>query len=137
MKAAGINWVLFRPKGRREHRRQLGLLAPADAIASAQIEAATTASRRDRERVASTRQRDKNEARYRAEFEDAVMQWLSFSSEHAAMARTIAQGAVDRAAVVGSGRVGRTKTVSLEDPRRWRRGRSSVTAFLDEHRKPD
>jgi hypothetical protein len=36
VKAAGEYWVLFRPKGRREHRRQLGLLAPADAIASAQ-----------------------------------------------------------------------------------------------------
>ena len=47
VKAACIYWVLFRPKGRREHRRQLGLLAPADAIASAQIEAGTTASRRD------------------------------------------------------------------------------------------
>lgn len=115
VKAAGIYWVLFRPKGRREHRRQLGLLAPAEAIASAQVEAEATASRRDRGRAAGTRQRDKNEARYRAEFEDAVMQWLNFSSEHAAMAREIAHGAVDRAAVVGSGRVGRTKTVTLED----------------------
>ena len=62
VKAAGIYWVLFRPKGRREHRRHLGVLAPTGAIASAQIEAGTTGSRRERERVASTRQRDKNEA---------------------------------------------------------------------------
>ena len=131
VKAAGVYWVLFRPKGRREHRRQLGLLAPADAIASARIEADTTASRRDRERVASTRQRDKNEARYRAEFTDAVMRWLNFSSEHAAIASEIARGAADRAAVVGSGRVGRTKTVTLED-----RAALAARAFI-RHRYTD
>lgn len=59
---------MFRPKGRREHRRQLGLLAPAAAIASAQAAADATA-RREIERVTSTRQRDKNEAAYRTEFE--------------------------------------------------------------------
>lgn len=131
VKAAGIYWVLFRPKGRREHRRQLGVLAPTGAIASAQIEADTTASRRERERVASTRQRNKNEATYRAEFEDAVMQWLNFAPEHAAMASQIAHGAVDRAAVVGSGRVGRTKTLTLED-----RAALAARAFI-RHRYTD
>lgn len=131
VKAAGIYWVLFRPKGRREHRRQLGLLAPADAIASAQVEADATASRRDRERLASGRQRGKNQAAYRAEFEDAVSQWLNFSSEHAALASEIAHGAVDRAAVVGSGRVGRTKTVTLED-----RAALAARAFI-RHRYTD
>ena len=128
VKAAGVYWVLFRPKGRREHRRQLGLLAPADAIASAQIEADTTASRREHERIASARQRDKNEAVYRAEFVDAVMQWLNFPSEHAAMASEIARGAADRAAVVGSGRVGRTKTLTLED-----RAALAARAFIRHH----
>jgi hypothetical protein len=115
VKAAGIYWVLFRPRGRREHRRQLGLLAPAEVIAAARIEADTTATQRERGRVAGARQRVKNEAAYRAEFEDAVIRWLEFSSEHAALACQIARGAVDRAAVVGSGRVGRTKTLSLDD----------------------
>jgi hypothetical protein len=115
VKAAGVYWVLFRPKGRREHRRQLGLLAPTDAIASAQSAADATAARRETKRVASSRQRDRNEAAYRAEFEEAVMQWLCFSPAHAALASEIAHGAADRAAVVGSGRVGRTKTLSLED----------------------
>lgn len=131
VKAAGVYWVLFRPRGRRAHRRQLGLLAPADAIASAQIEAVTTASRREHERVAGTRQRNKSEATYRDEFEDAVMQWLNFSSEHATMASEIARGAADRAAVVGSGRVGRTKTLTIED-----RAALAARAFI-RHRYTD
>jgi Uncharacterized conserved protein (DUF2293) len=115
VKAAGAYWVLFRPKGRRAYGRQLGLLAPANTIASAQALADATAARRGIERQADARQRDKNEAVYRAEFEDAVIQWLCFAPAHAALASEIARGAADRAAVVGSGRVGRTKTLSLED----------------------
>ena len=131
VKAAGTYWVLFRPKGRREHRRQLGVLAPSGAIASARIEADTTASRRERGRVAGSRQRDKNEATYRAHFEEAVMQWLNFAPEHSATASEIAHGAVDRAAVVGSGRVGRTKTLTLED-----RAALAARAFI-RHRYTD
>ena len=115
VKAAGVYWVLFRPKGRREHRRQLGLLAPAGSIASALVAAETTASSRQRARVASSRQRDKIEVSYRAEFEQAVIRWLNFSSVHGELAGEIARGAVDQAAVVGSGRVGRTKTLTLDD----------------------
>jgi hypothetical protein len=114
VKTAGVYWVLFRPKGRREHRRQLGLLAPAETIATARAAADATASRRELARAAGARQRDKNEAAYRVEFEAAVMRWLGFSPEHAALAREIAQGAANRAAVVGSGRVGRTQTLTLE-----------------------
>ena len=131
VKAAGVYWVLFRPKGRREHRRQLGLLAPAAAIASAQAAADATAARREIERVASTRQRDKNETAYRTKFEEAVIQWLRFSPAHAAVASDIAHGAADRAAVVGSGRVGRTKTLSLED-----RAALAARAFI-RHRYTD
>jgi Uncharacterized conserved protein (DUF2293) len=115
VKVAGVYWVVFRPKGRREHRRQLGVLAPAEAIASARASADTTAARREIQRATSARQRDRSEAAYRAEFEDAVIRWFGFAPEHAALASEIAHGAADRAAVVGSGRVGRTKTLGLED----------------------
>jgi hypothetical protein len=114
-KAQGAYWVLFRPKGRREHRRQLGLIAPVEVIASAKAAADATAARREIERQAGARQRDKNESVYRAEFEDAVIRWLSFAPADVALAREIACGATERAAVVGSGRVGRTKTLSLEE----------------------
>ncbi len=97
----------------------------------AQAAADATAARREIERVASTRQRDKNEAAYRTEFEAAVMHRLRFSPAHAAVAGDIARGAVDRAAVVGSGHVGRTKTLSLED-----RAALAARAFI-RHRYTD
>ena len=52
---------------------------------------------------------------YRAEFEQAVLGWLAFASEHDAVAHDIAAHAAERAAVVGSGRVGRTKTLTLDE----------------------
>ncbi len=60
-------------------------------------------SRRQTQRVAGARQRDKKEAAYRVEFEQAVLAWLDFASEHMAVAGDIARNAVDRATVVGSG----------------------------------
>jgi hypothetical protein len=115
VKAAGAHWVLFQPKGRRAHRRLLGLLAPTEAIAAARVAAAATVSKRETQRVAGARQRARSEAVYRAEFEQAVLRWLDFAPEHNAVAHDIAAHAVERAAVVGSGRVGRTKTLSLDD----------------------
>ncbi len=114
-KAAGRYWTLYQPKGRRAHRRLLGLLAPADAIDAARTAAAATAATRETKRAAGARQRAKAEVGYQAEFEQAILLWLDFAPEHAEIARDIAANAVERAAVVGSGRVGRTRTLSLED----------------------
>jgi hypothetical protein len=120
--------VLYQPKGRRAHRRVLGLLAPSPAIAAARSAAEDTLARRQTQRVSGARQRDKKEAAYRIEFEQAVLRWLDFASEHAAVAADIARNAVDRAAVVGSGRVGRTKTLSLED-----RAALAARAYIRHH----
>ena len=115
VKAAGTYWVLFRPKGRHQHRRRLGLLAPADAIAAAKASAATTLASREVSREAGARRRELSEAAYRAEFADAVRRWLDFAPEHAGLADDIAVNAAERAAVVGSGRVGRARTLSLDE----------------------
>ena len=115
VKAAGVYWILFRPKSRGAHRRQLGLLAPAEAIASSRAAADATAERRAVGREAGARQRAEREVAYRGEFEDAVVQWLSFAPAHSALASEIARGAADRAVAVGSGRVGRTTTLGLEE----------------------
>ncbi len=53
--------------------------------------------------------------RYREQLIEAILAYLAFASEHAALAQQIAEDAAARAAVVGSGRVGRTRTISLED----------------------
>ncbi len=115
VKAAGDYWVLFQPKGRSAHRRLLGLLAPTDAIDAACAAAEATLTKRETQRSAGAQQRAKHEAAYREEFEQAVLRWLGFAPDHAAVAHEIASHAVERAAVVGSGRVGRTKTLSLDE----------------------
>ncbi|MDP2292173.1 MAG: DUF2293 domain-containing protein [Actinomycetota bacterium] len=131
VKAAGDHWVVFRPKGRGQHRRQLGVLAPVEAIAAAREAAAATASRRETQRESSSRQRERAETAYRAEFEDAVRQWLAFAPKHQVLADEIARGAADRAAVVGSGRVGRTKMLTLDE-----RAALAARAFI-RHRHTD
>lgn len=94
---------------------QRALTAPADAISAARTAAEETAATRETKRAAGARQRAKAEVGYRREFEQAILLWLDFAPEHAEIAHDIAANAVERAAVVGSGRVGRTRTLSLED----------------------
>lgn len=129
VKAGGLYWVVWRPKGRnREHRRILGLVAPAEAIAAARAAATDTAELRAKQRVSNARHRERSEADYRAEFVVAVLQWLDFTDEHQALAEAIAAGSAEQAAVVGSGRVGRTKTLSLDE-----RAALAARAYIRHH----
>jgi hypothetical protein len=116
VKAGGVYWNAWRPRGRdRPHRRRLGLFAPTASISHARAEAEVTAQRRARQRVVSARSRDKAEESYREEFRAAVVVWLDFAPEHVALAEEIANATAERAVVVGSGRVGRTKLLPLEE----------------------
>ena len=68
VKAAGMYWVAWRPRGRnRAHRRRLGLWAPKEAVETAWAEAAATKSQRAQRREQSTQQREKQEVVYRDE----------------------------------------------------------------------
>ena len=116
VKAGGVYWNAWRPRGRnRPHRRRLGVFAPAAAISQARTDADGTAERRARQRVVGARSRDKAEDAYREEFKAAVLAWLDFASEHAALAEEIANATAKRAVVVRSGRVGRTNLLPLEE----------------------
>lgn len=116
VKAAGVFWVAWRPRGRnRQHRRRLGLWAPKEAIEAAEAEAAATEEQRTTRRESSARSRAKQEAAYRDELEEALRRFLAFTPEHLHLADEIAQEAATRAAEVGSGRVGRTRTLSLDE----------------------
>ena len=116
VKAAGAYWIAWRPRGRnRPHRRKLGLFAPTTAIVRARDDAEKTTARRAKKREANARHRDKVEDAYRLDFTAAVLTWLDFAPEHAVLAEEIANSAADRAVVVGSGRVGRTRLLPLEE----------------------
>lgn len=115
-KAGGAYWVAYKPRGRnRPHRRLLGLWAPAETIAAARTVAAETAERRAKGRAVGVRQRARAEEKYATELQSAIIGFLGFAPEHEQLARDIAEQGAERAAVVGSGRVGRTRTISLEE----------------------
>ncbi len=116
VKGAGLYWVAWRPRGRsRPHRRKLGLWAPAEAIERARAAADQTASRRARGRQQGARQRARAEDRYRTELAAAIVDFLAFRTAYQELAIEIADGAARQAAEVGSGRVGRTRTLSVEE----------------------
>jgi hypothetical protein len=116
VKASGMYWVAFRPRGRnRPHRRRLGLWAPKETIQTAWTEAAATQEQRAKQREQGAKAREKQEVVYRDELEEAIRLFLAFAPEHTALADEIAREAATRAAAVGSGRVGRTRTLSLEE----------------------
>lgn len=116
VKAAGDYWLAWKPRTRsRPHRRLIGVWAPRSAIEAARVAAEATAAKRARQRQQGEAHRQRREAVYQAELRDAIMTFLDFGTAHAALAEQIAGGASARAAVVGSGRVGRTRTIGLED----------------------
>jgi hypothetical protein len=90
-------------------------MAPKTTIDEARAAAETTAEQRARRRTADTTYRDRNEARYRKELAAAIVTYLDFAPEHARLALEIAERAAARAGEVGSGRVGRTRLLSLEE----------------------
>lgn len=116
VKGDGLYWVAWRPRGKgRPHRRLLGLWAPAEVIAQALDVAKQTAEKRIVHRERGVRQRARTEDRYRDDLAAAIHDFLAFAPHHQELATQIAQGAAVLAARVGSGRVGRTRTLPLEE----------------------
>lgn len=116
VKAAGTFWVAWRPRGRnRPHRRRLGLWAPNETIEAAKAEAAATVEERSKRSEQSARSRVQQEDAYRDELEDTIRRFLAFAPEHVELADEIAREAATRAAEVGSGRVGRTRMLSVDE----------------------
>lgn len=116
VKAAGTFWVAWRPRGKnRPHRRRLGIWAPKTAIEEAWAEAAATEAERARQRERGAKSRERQEVVYRDELADAIRRFLNFTPEHSELAEEIAAETATRAAAVGSGRVGRTRTLSVDE----------------------
>ena len=119
VKAAGRYWLPWQPRSRhRPHRRLLGLWAPAEAIRAAEARADQTAGKRAAARTVNARTRARREERYQDQLREAVLAFLGFAPSYADLAEQIAVETAAHAAVVGSGRVGRTQRLSLEEKAR-------------------
>ena len=126
VKAAGAYWLSWQPRSRhRQHRRLLGLWAPSQAIADAQVRAEATAERREAKRTLGAQSRGRQEERYRRELEDAIVRFLAFAPDYQELAQRIAKETAAHAAVVGSDRVGRTRKLTLDE-----RAALSVRAYI-------
>jgi hypothetical protein len=116
VKAAGRYWLCWQPRSRhRAHRRLLGLWAPAEAIRAAEDRAKQTTVKRAAARQVSALSRARREDRYQGDLREAVLAFLNFAPQHAELAEQIAAETAAHAAVVGSGRVGRTQLLSLQE----------------------
>ena len=116
VKSAGQYWLCWQPRSRhRAHRRLLGLWAPAEAIRAAEERAKETSDKRAAARRVSAQSRARHEDRYQADLREAVLAFLNFAPQHTELAAQIAAETAAHAAVVGSGRVGRTRLLGLEE----------------------
>ena len=132
VKAAGRYWLAWLPRTRsRQHRRLVGLWAPSTTIDEARSAAEQSATARARKRVVNARGRAVHEERYRDDFTSAVVAFLDFAPEHAALGQEIAFSVAAHATVISSGRVGRARQVPLDE-----RAELAARAFI-RHRYTD
>jgi hypothetical protein len=92
-----------------------GVVGAGATIASAHQAAESTRVARESRRAAGARSLARQESRYQGELAEAIVSYLAFSADHDALALSIAASASERAAVVGSGRVGRTRVLTLQE----------------------
>jgi hypothetical protein len=125
VKAAGEYWVVQEKKGRKVFSR--GVWAPAATIdrIRAELEAERSTEGFAKKKEAAARRREKAQAEYVEDFFGAVVTFLAFHPNHAALADRLARAVTEHATPVGSGTVARTKRIPVE-----RRAEAAVIAWL-------
>jgi len=125
VKAAGDHWTVQEKKGRKVF--SLGVWAPAATIdrIRAELEGERSTAGYVKRKEADARRRDKAQAEYVEDFFGAVVTFLAFHPNHAALAGLLARAVTDHATPVGSGTVARTKRIPVE-----KRAEAAVIAWM-------
>jgi hypothetical protein len=125
VKAGGPAWTVQEKKGRKTFSR--GVWAPAERIAAirAELDAERSTGAYAKRRVADTARRERKHTEYVEDFRGAVLTFLDFAPNHAALAELLADAVTQHATPVGSGTVARTQRIPIE-----RRAESAVIAWL-------
>jgi hypothetical protein len=125
VKASGPTWTVQEKHGLRTFSR--GIWAPASVVAAVQGELASERSSPayEKQRAASVRRRQKEQASYVEDFSTAVLNFLAFDPCHAELARRLARAVTEHATPVGSGTVARTQRIPIEQ-----RAEAAVIAWL-------
>lgn len=125
VKTAGPSWTVKEKRGRKQFSR--GVWAPSETIARLRSE--LRVEREDpkyaRRLEAGRARRAVEQARYAAQFELTVLEFLAFAPRHAELGRRVAKAIAAHAVPVGSGTVARTKRISVE-----RRAEAATIAWL-------
>ena len=92
--------------GKRGALKTVGLLVPAESLKKVSGKSKSSASK--------VSARSRRESKDIGELEEAIVSFLAFRKAHRALAETIASEGAKSSAKVGSGAVGRTKTLPLD-----------------------
>jgi hypothetical protein len=125
VKAAGDHWLVQEKKGRKVFSR--GVWAPAATIKRirAELDAERSTEGYAKRKQADAGRREKAQGEYVADFQEAVLKYLSFHPAHADLAEELARAVADHATPVGSGTVARTKRIPIDQ-----RAEAAVIAWL-------
>jgi hypothetical protein len=125
VKAAGEHWLVQEKKGRKVFSR--GVWAPAETIERmrAQLAAERSTDSFAKRQAANAKRRERAQAEYVEDFYEAVVAFLDFHPDHAALVEKLARAVTDHATPVGSGTVARTKRIPVQQ-----RAEAAVIAWL-------
>jgi len=125
VKAAGPVWVIQKKKGRKTF--SLGLWAPLTRITKIredlQRERATPAYAK--RQASNAVRREKKQAAYVEDFQEAVYLFLNFHADYETLARQLAQVVSEHATPIGSGTVARTERIPI-----GQRAEAAVIAWM-------
>jgi hypothetical protein len=125
VKEAGDHWLVQEKKGRKIFSR--GVWAPAATIdrIRAELEAERATESYAKRKEAQARRRNQAQAEYVEDFFGAVVTFLAFHPNYADLANRLARAVTDHTTPVGSGTVGRTKRIPVEQ-----RAEAAVIAWM-------
>ena len=118
VKSMGPHWIAKKHVRGKEYSITFGVLAPRTNIAKAKRLAAQTKEEREVRRLLSRKERERKNRDYTKKFMEAVIKYINFDPKYSNLAIEIARKAAEHATVVGSGRVGRTNKLTLEEKAR-------------------
>lgn len=125
VKAAGATWTVQEKRGRKTFSQ--GVWAPGETISSIRtdLEAERSTVAYAKRRVAEVKRREAKQDEYVSSFKQAVLAFLAFDASYAEIAQRMATAVAEHATPVGSGTVGRTERIPIEQ-----RAESAVIAWM-------
>ncbi len=125
VKAAGEHYAVAEKRGRKVFSRGIWTSAATVERIRAELAAERSTEGFARKKEADARRREKAQAEYVEDFFGAVVTFLAFHPNHAALADRLARAVTEHATPVGSGTVARTKHIPVEQ-----RAEAAVIAWM-------